>query len=415
MGGDFDARFDEQAVVRLMYGTLELYLRESGHRASFAVDELATHYSPAFSDLTWTDIVTLSGPRLAIRPVSVEANGRALGVAYEASWETARREQREDFLAHVEGKSLRQVLDEAAEWENGIRSVVAATTYRVSAKVDNESVTYRAAALWIAGEEGRVSLALQDHVAELADQALVETRRPTSRLEMLNRFRDALDLKREHRSRSASAYSVTTECRAEPTTHGFNQQAGPDSQGHASGHHEASARFNYVCECDSTCRSTCTPNVSNQFCYEFGNLTGFAGVHKTRVSEKIVPGSIPDAVFTGANCGSGFACYVQFCPSGVCSGFSISPSVQPMNVGVGVTFNASSSWVWDGQIDFPFQCDGCAWGEAGDQRPVEEHKDTAENTGGGAGGGGTFCAWDCDPVAGSDGIFYEECTLHCMG
>jgi hypothetical protein len=191
-----------------------------------------------------------------------------------------------------------------------------------------------------------------------------------------------------------------------------------DNNQHTRGFHESYTRFNYYCECDLSCRSTCTPNLSDSRCLERGRLSE-AGIHRPLTRSRVVGGSKSNAFTEGASCGSGFGCFIQFCPAGVCSRVGISGGAQPLDVGIKVTFTTSLPTVWDGQLDWPFECDACETRASLPQGSGYLEQvctgDCGSDGGGGGGGsgGGGWCYFNCRSITLSGGTAYEVCTLNC--
>lgn len=419
-GADYE--LSERVVAKLLYASMEEKLRRSGYAAELEVSEIRTLYAEDFHGVLWPDLVTLSGgDELRIDRIEVTFADGTLGLSYRPQWVVDESEQTRAVAQMVEGMSLGTMLELTSADVPAFARVVAVTAYRVDAAVADKRRVYNAAVFWSAEDDGRVTFTVQDQVVERVDEALVESLKfaPQEVLMSQALLRDA---DTDSVPGRATAATTTGSCRDFTQPHTFDQTAGRDFQGHVSGYHEGKARFIFHCSCSSSdCRSTCQPsmdfNQSVTYCSETGNLKGTGAVHKPRTSQKFQPGSIPSTDFTGANCGAGYACAIQWCPLSGCGGFQITGSAAPLNMGVEITFSYSAQPVWDGQVDFPFQCDGCAWGESGDSTPpVEENRDTGDWTGGGSGGGGgTTCTWVCEPIYGGPYTYYEECSLHCIG
>lgn len=328
-----------------------------------------------------------------------------LGITYEPSWVTVSSEPSPELQRLTHGQNVSQMLSELGRLDKNLSNVVAVTRYQVEVSFEGTSRTYNAAVLWLDPErDGIVALAVQDNITDRVDEAVTERLRAAPRVVFEQQIRATASL---HNNQNKA-----TSCSPHDSDYSFPLSAGPDPEGHSTGYHSSSARFNYSCHCDSTCRSTCAPQITDAQCHETGSLSGAPGTHKPRTSQKIVGGSKPNTDFTGADCGAGYACYIQFCPANVCSGFVVSATAQPLDTGIGVTFNASSQAVWDGQLEFPFQRDGCSIGEPGDA-PVPTIECQEYTPPGGEGGGGTFgCFWSCQSIW--NGRFYrEECNLIC--
>jgi hypothetical protein len=397
-----DQQVSEEMVIRILYRSLQEITAASGKPVTFQLSGFSTLYPADFSRVRWPELVTQpSGRRITIERVETSRGRQRLGVTYEPRWSSFDAEPSAELQALINGRNLRQLLAELAPEDKNLGGVVAATGYQVTLSFEGTSRTYNAAVLWLDPDrDGVVTLAVQDNITERAPRAALERQ-----IQETMPWEDSRSLK-------------ATSCGARDASYSFPLSAGPDRTGHVTGSHRSSVRFNYDCHCDSTCRSTCIPSLTNMQCAESGVLSGPApGTHKTRTSTSVVGGSKPNTDFTGADCGAGWACFIQFCPANVCSGMQIETSAQPLDVGIGVTFNASSQAIWDGQLNFPFQCDGCATGEGGDDSGGGSEPYQPENQyptppdGGGGGGGG--CYWSCVP-SWSNGIYYEECSVTCF-
>ena len=188
-----------------------------------------------------------------------------------------------------------------------------------------------------------------------------------------------------------------------------------DTTNHRSGRHSVKATAKFRCVCDHTCRSRCTPSWDVKSCRERGLLKG-AVLHVRHVKEKMTIGSTANAIHgSGTDCGAGYGCFVQECTPGNCGSFPIDVSVKPVGVGVSTTFTARRVPLWDGQLDFPFECDACSTSRGVTEELRRSGKEYIPYDDGdyASGSGSVYksCYWECESWMDSRGHYQEYCEL----
>jgi hypothetical protein len=413
-----DQQISEEMVIRILYGSLEETTAASGKPVTFELSGFSTLYPADFSGVHWPELVTQQGGgrRIKIERVETRAGRNPVGITYEPSW-TSDSEPSAELRAHLDSRNVSQLLAELAPQEKNLSGVLAVTRYQVTVSLEGVSRAYNAAVLWLDPDrDGVATLAVQDNITDRVDEAVTERLNAGPRAS----FEQQVLAGTVGGGASPSFFEKAGSCTPHELTYSLPQLKGPDGQGHVTGYHGSGAKFNFRCTCDSTCRSSCWPTLTNTSCFEMGSLASQPrGTHRTRTLSWTAGGSKANTDFVGADCGAGWACYIQFCPDNVCASFQIVPTANPITMGVRLTFQATGPYVWDGTLDQPFQCDGCAAGEPGDAGgptgpPPIENPDP--NPGGGSGGGGAIppgCGWRCEIRPSENGEYREECWVTC--
>lgn len=360
----------ENAVVRF-YDQAAATLRLAGHDLDLTLDDVRTLAPASFASHRVHEVLSLGeGDCLRVEPQTRTdvLQGLENGaeqvldrfMTFGLSWhgdclQAMGSPETQEMLEEVGRRTLAELLAGAASDDERLVSIEAATTYRVTVRLGERTLSYRAVALWQPVQSSS-EFVLVDNVFLQIDQA-VQPQLPVRSLEAM---RAPVALPEAWRMDAGGTVErSTTPCKITSKDHLSSSFKNGKEEHSGDGDHQSSADVTFACSCDSDCTSNCTPRFTFTNCADF-TPRDLTRKHVAASSVDTKNGVFPNATGTaGAQCAAGFGCVFRSC---FVTALSCSVSVGVTISDFKVSFAPNNAtWSYNSGFELQNGCDRCAF------------------------------------------------------